>query len=61
MMEQAVSNLEKLGDRLSEIHVELQTAIRDKIEISRVKMNELRLEVRTMVQEIDASGKIAVA
>ena len=36
MMEQAVSNLEKLGDRLSEIHVELQTAIRvDKIEISK--------------------------
>tara|TARA_B100000035_G_C20711744_1_gene427310 strand:- start:113 stop:607 length:495 start_codon:yes stop_codon:yes gene_type:complete len=61
IMEQAVSNLEKLGDRLSEIHVELQTAIRDKIEISRVKMNELRLEVRTMVQEIESSGKIAVA
>ena len=60
-IDQAVANLEKAGDRLSEIHKELQTAIRDKIEISRAKMNELRLEVRTMVQEIDASGKIAVA
>ena len=53
--------LEKFGDRLSEIHHELQTAIREKIEISKSKMSELRSEVRTIVQEIESSGKLATA
>jgi stearoyl-CoA desaturase (delta-9 desaturase) len=61
IIDQAVANLEKAGERLSEIHKELQTAIRDKIDISKSKMNELRLEVRSMVQEIESFGKLSVA
>lgn len=61
LIEQATANLEKLSDRLSEINKELQTSIRDKIEISRGKLNELRLEVRSMVQEIESFGKVAIA
>jgi stearoyl-CoA desaturase (delta-9 desaturase) len=61
LIDQAAANLEKFGDRLSEIHQELQTALREKIEISKGSMNELRSEVRTIVQEIEASGKLATA
>ena len=59
LIDQASANLENFGDRLSEIHQELQTAIREKIEISKGTMNELRSEVRTIVQEIESSGKLA--
>jgi len=61
IIDQAVANLEKAGDRLTEIHKELQTAIRDKIDISKSKLSQLRLEVQSMVQEIESSGKPAVA
>jgi len=61
LIDQASANLEKFGDRLSEIHQELQTAIREKIKISKGTMNELRSEVRTIVQEIESAGKLATA
>ena len=61
LIDQASANLEKFGDRLSEIHQELQTAIREKIEISKGTMNELRSEVRSIVQEIESAGKLATA
>jgi Na+/phosphate symporter len=61
LIDQASANLERFGDRLSEIHQELQTAIREKIEISKGKMNELRSEVRTIVQEIESFGKLVTA
>jgi stearoyl-CoA desaturase (delta-9 desaturase) len=61
LIDQASANLEKFGDRLSEINQELQTAIREKIEISKGTMNELRSEVRTIVQEIESAGKLATA
>jgi len=61
IIDQAVANLEKAGDRLTEINKELQTAIRDKIDISKSKMNELRLEIRSMVQEIESFGKLSIA
>jgi len=61
LVEQAAANLEKQGERLTEIHKELQTAIRDKIDLSKTKLSELRLEVQSMVQEIESSGKLAVA
>jgi len=59
-VEQAADNLEKLGERLTEIHKELQTAIRDKIDLSKSKLSELRLEVQSMVQEVESFGKITV-
>jgi len=61
MVDQAAANLEKLGDRLTEIHKELQTAIRDKIELSKSKLNDLRNEVRSMVHEVESFGKLSVA
>ena len=61
IVEQAAANLEKLGERLTEIHKELQTAIRDKIDLSKSKLSELRLEVQSMVQEVETFGKLAVA
>ena len=60
IVEQAAANLEKLGS-LTEIHKELQTAIRDKIDLSKSKLSELRLEVQSMVQEVESFGKLAVA
>jgi len=61
LIEQATVKLEKLGDRLSEIHKELQTAIRDKMDLSKDKITELRSEVRSIVQEIESFGKLASA
>ena len=60
-MDQAVANMEKIGDRLSEIHKELQTAIRNKIDLSKSKMNELRIEVRSILQEIESFRNLASA
>jgi len=61
IVEQTAANLEKLRERLTEIHKELQSAIRDKIDLSKSKLSELRLEIQSMVQEIESSGKLAVA
>lgn len=60
-MDQAVANMEKIGDRLSEIHKELHTAIRNKIDLSKSKMNELRIEVRSILQEIESFRNLASA
>ena len=61
LVDHAVANLEILGDRLSEIHKELQTAIRDKIDISKSKLSGLRTEIRSMVQEINSSRHLAAS
>jgi len=61
LMEQAAQNLESLGERLGEIHKELQTAIREKMDLSKSKLGELRLEVRSIVQEIESFGNLAAA
>ena len=59
LVDQAVTKLEKVGDRLSEIRKELQTAIRDKIDLSKSKMKELQLEVHAMIEEVESFGKLA--
>ena len=61
LMEQTAQNLESLGERLGEIHKELQTAIREKMDLSKSKLGELRLEVRSIVQEIESFGNLAAA
>jgi len=61
LMEQAAQNLESLGERLGEIHKELQTAIREKMDLSKSKLGELRLEVRSIVQQIESFGNLAAA
>ena len=59
LVEQAISSLEDLSDRLSEITTELQTAAQTKINLSKSKLQELHREVREMLNEIESNGKIA--
>ena len=61
LFDQAVAKLEKVGDRLTEIRNELQTAIRDKIDLSKSKIKELQSEVRTMIDEVETFSQLANA
>ena len=61
IMEQALSSLEDASLRLSEICNELQTAAQERIKLSKAKINELRMEVRALMSEIESSGKLALA
>ena len=61
LVEQALSSLEGLSERLSEITLELQTAAQTKINLSKSKIHELHKEVRAMLQEIESTGKLATA
>ena len=61
LVEQALSSLEGLSERLSEITSELQTAAQTKINLSKSKIQELHKEVRAMLQEIESTGKLATA
>ena len=61
LVEQALSSLEGLSERLSEITSELQTAAQTKINLSKSKIHELHKEVRAMLQEIESTGKLATA
>ena len=58
---QALSTLEELGERLGEISSELQTAAHDKINLSRKKLNELSVEVRTVLEEVKSTNKLVLA
>ena len=61
LMEQALSSLEDASQRLREICNELQTAAQKRIKLSKAKINELRMEVRSLMSEIESSGKLALA
>ena len=61
LMEQALSSLEDASQRLREICNELQTAAQERIKLSKAKINELRMEVRALMSEIESSGKLALA
>ena len=61
LMEQALSSLEDASQRLREICNELQTAAQERIKLSKAKINELRMEVRSLMSEIESSGKLALA
>ena len=58
IVEQAAVNLEKLGG--ASPNIKSQTAIRDKIDLSKSKLSELRLEVQSMLR-VESFGKLAVA
>ena len=60
-MEQALSSLEDASERLSEICNELQIAAQKRINLSKAKINEYRTEVRALMDEIESSGKLALA
>ncbi len=60
LFDQLLENLEGLSERLTEICNELQSAAQEKIDLSKVKLNELRTEVRAMLAEINSpSASIA--
>ena len=61
MIEQTLSSLEDLSDRLTEISNELQTAAQTKIELSKSKIHSLRSEVQSMLPQIESAAKLAVA
>ena len=61
LFDQLLENLEGLSERLTEICNELQSAAQEKIDLSKVKLNELRTEVRAMLAEINSpSALIAI-
>jgi stearoyl-CoA desaturase (delta-9 desaturase) len=61
LFDQVLENLEGLSERLTEICNELQSAAQEKIDLSKVKLNELRSEVRAMLAEINSPVKLATA
>ena len=56
-----LENLEGLSERLTEICNELQSAAQEKIDLSKVKLNELRTEVRAMLDEINSPSALIAA
>ena len=59
ILSNALENLEGLSARLTEICNELQSAAQEKINLSKTKLSEIRLEVRGMLNEIDSSRQFA--
>jgi stearoyl-CoA desaturase (delta-9 desaturase) len=59
ILSNALENLEGLSARLTEICNELQSAAQEKINLSKTKLSEIRLEVRGMLSEIDSSRQFA--
>ena len=59
ILSNALENLERLSARLTEICNELQSAAQEKINLSKTKLSEIRLEVRGMLNEIDSSRQFA--
>ena len=59
LLEQAIISLEELRERLNEITGELQLAAKEKMNLSKAKLHELRTEVHTMLREIDSVSKLA--
>jgi stearoyl-CoA desaturase (Delta-9 desaturase) len=61
LFDQLLENLEGLSERLTEICNELQSAAQEKIDLSKVKLNELRTEVRAMLDEINSPSALIAA
>jgi hypothetical protein len=58
---QALSTLEDLSERLTEVTNELQEAAKTKINLSKAKIQTLRSEVRSVLDEIESVGKLMPA
>jgi len=61
LFDQLLENLEGLSERLTEICNELQSAAQEKMDLSKVKLNELRTEVRAMLDEINSPPALIAA
>ena len=61
LKEQTLASLESASDRLGEINNELQTAIQEKIKLSRSNLRGLRHEMSLMMDQIESTGKLVLA
>lgn len=61
LIEQTISSLENLGDRLTEICEELQNAAHEKMILSKSKLREVRVEVQAILNKLETTYKIAQA
>ena len=61
LKEQTLASLESASDRLGEINNELQTAIQEKIKLSRSNLRGLRQEMSLMIDQIESTGKLVLA
>ena len=61
LKEQTLASLESASDRLGEINNELQTAIQEKIKLSRSNLRGLRQEMSLMMDQIESTGKLVLA
>jgi uncharacterized protein YigA (DUF484 family) len=57
----AMELLNEFAARLLEICEELQKATHEKLDLSKIKLKELRHEVRTMLVQIEKSSRVAFA
>ncbi len=60
LIDQTISSLEGWKDRLTEICDELQHAAQDKINLSKTKLKEVRLEVQSILSQLETTEKLAV-
>ena len=61
LISQALSSLEGMSNRMTEICEELQKAAHDKINLSKSKLSEFRTEIEKAVNEMEVNLKTAVA
>ena len=57
LLEQTIISLEELRERLNEITGELQLAAKEKMNLSKAKLNELSEEVKGLVVEFESFTK----
>ena len=60
LIDQTITSLEGWKERLTEICDELQHAAQDKINLSKAKLKEVRLEVQSILSQLESTEKIAV-
>jgi len=59
LIEQTITSLEGWKDRLTEICDELQHAAQDKINLSKTKLKEVRIEVQSILSQLETTEKLA--
>ena len=60
LIDQTITSLEGWKERLTEICDELQHAAQDKINLSKTKLKEVRMEVQSILSQLESTQKIVV-
>jgi stearoyl-CoA desaturase (delta-9 desaturase) len=60
LIDQTITSLEGWKERLTEICEELQHAAQDKINLSKTKLKEVRMEVQSILSQLESTQKIVV-